>query len=166
MIVDMQDFFLKKFPVSMQSELIENQKVIIDLCVKNNIPAIVIEYKAGGVNRGKTRIELMDKIRGNLINVLVKENNGGFTKTDLDLILKKHNIKKIILMGLNANGCIQDTAIGANHRGYEVITSKGIIANSSSGSMEISKRNEEWYKMNTIFFENVKELYAYLSKKK
>ncbi len=164
-IVDMQDFFLKRFPISVQHEIIENQKIIIDFCVRRNIPSIIIEYKAGGVERGKTKKELVDSIGNNLVNVIVKDNNGGFTKTNLDVVLNKLNIRKIILMGLNANGCIQDTVIGANNRGYRVITSKGIIANSSSGNMEISKRNKEWYIKNTVFFDNVKSLYTYLSKK-
>ncbi len=163
-ITDMQDFFLKNLQPSIQNKLIENQKVVIEFCMKNNIPIIILEYKAGGKLRGATTSSLHKIIKGNLLEIILKENNGGFTKTNLDLILKNLKVSQIILLGLNANGCIQDTAIGALHRGYEVITAQGLIANSYGKSLEISKRNMNWYKSNTCFFDNPQELTGYLDR--
>ncbi|MCX6716927.1 MAG: hypothetical protein NTV72_03310 [Candidatus Taylorbacteria bacterium] len=44
-IVDMQDFFLQNMRAEIRSELIENQKKVIDLCLKSKMPFIIIEYK-------------------------------------------------------------------------------------------------------------------------
>jgi nicotinamidase-related amidase len=161
-IVDMQDFFLKNFPVSISNELVYNQKKVIGLCIKKKLPFLLLEYKAGGISRGKTILKLKKMVNNSVRGIINKENNSGFTKTNLDRTLRDLNIGAILLMGLNANGCIQDTAIGAIHRGYKVITAKGIVANSSRMDLTLSKRNEKWFKNNTNFFDNDTDLIDHL----
>ncbi len=164
-LIDMQDFFLKHFKPEIVKTLVINQSKVIDLCIKNKVPIIVLEYKCKGVFRGETIIELRRKIKNvSETLIVIKESNGGFTNTDLDKILKNIKCKKILLMGINANGCVQDTAISALHKGYVVMTSKGIIASAHRNDMELSKRNEAWYKENTIFFEDTKDLINHFSK--
>lgn len=158
----MQDFFLKNFPVLISKELVENQKRVIELCLKKKMPFVFLEYKAGGVFRGKTILRLEKLINDSLKETIVKESNSGFTNTDLDKTLKNLNVGTVLLMGLNANGCVQDTAIGAIHRKYKVITSEGIIASSSRKDLTLSKRNTEWFKKNTRFFKSSTDLVAYL----
>ena len=158
----MQDFFLKNFPVSISNELFENQKQVIDLCLKKKMPFVLVEYKAGGILRGKTILKLEKLFKDSVEEIFVKENNSGFTNTDLDKTLRNLNIKTVLLMGLNANACIQDTAIGAIRRRYKVITSEGIIASSSRKDLTLSKRNGRWFKKNTHFFESPAALITYL----
>ncbi|MBI5126601.1 MAG: cysteine hydrolase [Candidatus Taylorbacteria bacterium] len=159
-IIDMQDFFLRNFPVSISNKLLDNQKEIINICVIKKLPFILLEYKAGGIIRGETTLKLRKLLKNS--KVIIKANNSGFTHTNLDEILRDVHIGTVLLMGLNANGCIQDTSIGALHRGYKVITSKGIIASSSRKDLTLSKRNEQWFKNNTIFFEDTDGLVGYL----
>ncbi len=161
-IIDMQDFFLKNFPVSICNEFIENQKQVISLCMKKKLPFILLEYKAGGILRGKTILKLEKMVKSSTKETIIKNNNGGFTNTNLDKILRNQNIGTVLLMGLNANGCVQDTAIGAIHRGYRVISSEGVIASSSRKDLTLSKRNKNWFKEKTIFFEIFSELVRYL----
>jgi nicotinamidase-related amidase len=161
-IIDMQDFFLKNFPVSISNELIENQKHVINLCLKKKMPFVLLEYKAGGIFRGKTILKLEKIVKDSVKEIIVKESNSGFTDTDLDKTLRNLNVGTVLLMGLNANGCIQDTAIGAIHRRYKVVTSAGIIASSSRKDLALSKRNERWFKKNTHFFEDPTNLTSYL----
>jgi len=163
-IVDMQEFFLKNFIPASRNILVANQEKIIDLCVKNSAPTFLIEYKAGGVLRGKTIGKLSDKVKRILKETIIKESNSAFTGTDLDKMLQDLNVRKIILMGINANGCVQDTTIGALHRGYSVITSEGVIASSSRGDMSLSKRNKDWFARNTKFFSDFPQLLDYLAK--
>lgn len=164
-IVDMQEFFLNNISKQVQDELIKNQQNIIDIGINKDLQFILLEFKAGGELRGSTISKLSNKIKNHVKEVIIKDNNGGFTKTNLDSILKELNIKEIILMGLNANGCIQDTAIGAINRKYKVITSKGIIASSYRNNLTLSKRNEAWFRNNTLFFDNPKKLVEYLESK-
>ena len=161
-LIDMQDFFLKNFVPSVKKKLIHNQTVLIDLCVKNNIPIIVLEYKCRGIFRGETILQLKKKIKPILKEVIIKESNSGFTDTNLNTVLKDLKTKEVILAGINANGCIQDTAIGALYRGYKVTTSLGVIANLSRKDLDLSKRNKNWFMDNTNFFETVEDLINYL----
>ena len=161
-LIDMQDFFLNNFSSATRNYLINEQSKILDLCVNENIPLVVFEYKAGGVNRGKTTPKLEKKIRKISQEIIIKENNSAFTKTHLDKILKGLKVKRILLMGINANGCVQDTAIAAIHRGYKVITSSELMASASVGKLGLSKRNIKWYAENTDLFENERELMSYL----
>ena len=163
-LVDMQDFFLHHLQDGTRRKLIANQLEIIDLCMKNKVPIIVTEYKCRGISRGKMVPILQDKVKASLVKTIVKLNNGGFTKTELDSVLKSLKIKKLIVMGVNGNGCVQDTVIGALNRGYEVLISQGTIASAGQKDLESSKRNKLWYEEHTIFFDGPERLLRYLSK--
>lgn len=162
LIVDMQDFFLKNLDPFVKKTLLKNQLRIIDACTEKNFPFILLEYGDKGVSRGKTNTSITSKIKN--IQLLVKNNNSGFTKTTLDLILKKLHTKNIIVMGINANGCVQDTIIGALKRKYKIITSHGIIANSYKKDLNLSAQNKKWYQKNTSFFENIEDLLVEIEK--
>jgi nicotinamidase-related amidase len=157
-VVDMQDFFLKNFTRSTKDKLIENQIQVIKASIKNHVPIILLEYKAGGKLRGKTTRKILEVFKPKPTSIIVKENNSGFTNTNLDIILKELKAKKLILMGANANACVQDTALGALKRGYKVITSKGVIASGSRKDFSFSSQNGKWWKEHTLLLDNVGEL--------
>jgi nicotinamidase-related amidase len=163
-IVDMQEFFLQAFPQALRDKFINEQEKVIDACLKLKMPFFLVEYKAGGSDRGKTIQKLGTRIKGSLEETVIKESNGAFTDTSLDALLKKAHVKKIVLFGLNANGCIQDSAMGALRRGYEVLTSQGIIASSSRKDLSLSKRNKEWFVRNVSFFEDTESLIKELNR--
>jgi nicotinamidase-related amidase len=154
-IVDMQDFFLDNFTPKNRELLIMNQIKIIKLCVKNKLPFVILEYKCRGIFRGELIKKLDKMIKNTQKETIIKESNSGFTDTNLDSILNNLKIKQILLFGINANGCVQDTAIGAIRRGYRVITASGIIASSSRKDLELSVKNLKWYKKNTTFCEKI-----------
>lgn len=156
-LIDMQDFFLQHFKDSIKKTLIENQLRVLDKCAKQKIPLIVVEYKARGKFRGSTTGKLNQKLKTISHELIIKESNSAFTNTDLDKILKGLHTKKLFIIGINANACIQDTAIGAIHRGYKVTVSKGLTACASRTDMELSKRNEEWYRSNCRLLDTAEE---------
>jgi nicotinamidase-related amidase len=55
-------------------------------------------------------------------DIIVKEHwaQSGFANTDLDALLKQHDIQKIILVGLIANSCIESTGRFGMELGYHV----------------------------------------------
>lgn len=63
-------------------------------------------------------------------DVIVKEHWGqsGFANTDLDMLLKQHGIRKVILIGLIANTCVESTARFAMELGYQVTLVKDATA--------------------------------------
>jgi ureidoacrylate peracid hydrolase len=54
--------------------------------------------------------------------------SSGFANTDLDLILKRHGIERVIVIGLRANTCIDSTVRSAAELGYDVTLVTDAIA--------------------------------------
>lgn len=52
--------------------------------------------------------------------VVVKRKSDSFLGTDLDQILGDHQIGKIVVVGLDAAGCVKKTLLAAHNRGYEI----------------------------------------------
>jgi len=61
--------------------------------------------------------------------------SSGFANTDLDLLLKKHGIHQLIVIGLIAHTCIEATVRYAAELGYEVTVIKDATADYSNEMM-------------------------------
>jgi ureidoacrylate peracid hydrolase len=61
--------------------------------------------------------------------------SSGFANTDLDLLLKKHGIHQLIVIGLIAHTCIEATVRYAAELGYEVTVVKDATADYSDQEM-------------------------------
>jgi nicotinamidase-related amidase len=55
-------------------------------------------------------------------DVIAKEHwaSSGFANTDLDMLLRQHGVRRVIIIGLLANTCIETTAKFAMELGYQV----------------------------------------------
>jgi len=55
-------------------------------------------------------------------DVVAKEHwaSSGFANTDLDMLLRQHGVRRVIIIGLLANTCIETTAKFAAELGYQV----------------------------------------------
>jgi ureidoacrylate peracid hydrolase len=61
--------------------------------------------------------------------------SSGFANTDLDLLLKRHGIHKLIVIGLIAHTCVEATVRFAAELGYEVTVVKDATASYSDEHM-------------------------------
>jgi ureidoacrylate peracid hydrolase len=61
--------------------------------------------------------------------------SSGFANTDLDLLLKKHGIHQLIVMGLIAHTCVEATVRYGAELGYEVTVVKDATASYSDTEM-------------------------------
>jgi nicotinamidase-related amidase len=70
-------------------------------------------------------------------DIIVQEHwcSSGFANTDLDLLLKKHGIHKLIVIGLIAHTCVESTVRFAAELGYEVTMVKDATADYSDREM-------------------------------
>lgn len=66
----------------------------------------------------KPPVEALPRMKG---DPMVVSHADKFIGTDLDTILKNHNITTVIATGVVANGCVLFTTIGAASRGYKLI---------------------------------------------
>ena len=64
--------------------------------------------------------------------------SSGFANTDLDLQLKKHGVRKLVVMGMRANTCIESTVRFAAELGYETTLVKDAIGSFGKPEMEAS----------------------------
>ena len=70
-------------------------------------------------------------------DVVAQEHWGssGFANTDLDLLLKRHGIQRLIVIGLIAHTCVESTVRFAAELGYEVTVVKDATADFSDEHM-------------------------------
>jgi len=61
--------------------------------------------------------------------------SSGFANTDLDLLLKRHGIRRVILIGLLANTCVEATARFAAELGYDVTVVSDAVASFTQAEM-------------------------------
>jgi ureidoacrylate peracid hydrolase len=61
--------------------------------------------------------------------------SSGFANTDLDLLLKRHGIQRIIVVGLIAHTCVESTVRFAVELGYEVTMVRDATADYSDEQM-------------------------------
>ncbi|MBV9145961.1 MAG: cysteine hydrolase [Acidobacteria bacterium] len=61
--------------------------------------------------------------------------SSGFANTDLDLLLKRHGIERLIVIGLIAHTCVEATVRFAAELGYEVTVVKDAIADFTNDQM-------------------------------
>jgi nicotinamidase-related amidase len=64
--------------------------------------------------------------------------SSGFANTDLDLQLKKHGVRKLVLIGLRANTCIESTVRFGAELGYEVTLVKDAVGSFGTAEMAAS----------------------------
>lgn len=90
--------------------------------------------------------------------------SSGFANTDLDMQLKKHGIRKVIVIGMRANTCIESTVRFAAELGYEVTLVKDAIGSFSMSELESSLRYNLPAYSNSIV--STQELISQLSQSK
>ena len=80
-------------------------------------------------------------------DVVIKEHwaQSGFANTDLDAQLKQHGVRKIILVGLIANSCIESTARFGMELGYHVTLVTDATAAFSADGMKAAATNAPMY---------------------
>ena len=61
--------------------------------------------------------------------------SSGFANTDLDLLLKTHGIRKLVVIGLLAHTCVEATVRFAAELGYEVTVVRDATADYSDEAM-------------------------------
>lgn len=70
-------------------------------------------------------------------DIVVQEHwcSSGFANTDLDLLLKKHSIHQVIVIGLIAHTCVESTVRFAAELGFDVTVVKDAVADYSDVEM-------------------------------
>lgn len=125
LLIDMQPSFLKRMDEMELDTLISSQVDVLRFCARYDVPVIVLEYDG----EGRTIWGLEEEVkRVPRYQIVTKPKDDGFIDTHLDYILKEWQITNLCLMGVNASGCVRDTAESALDRNIEIITAEQLIA--------------------------------------
>lgn len=161
LIIDMQyDFLEKSSPLFVDEcrDIIANIKDILNKFREMGLPRIFVkrEHRESGIDIDLTRKDLFIEKGGFLIEkkcgseivdelkpldneiVIIKRRFSAFFGTELDLILRRMEIKTLILTGIQTPNCIRTTAFDGISLDYEVIV---ISDATKSKSEEIQKNN-------------------------
>ncbi|MEK6899693.1 MAG: isochorismatase family protein [Nanoarchaeota archaeon] len=142
LLIDMQPTFLEKLDLYKSRQMINYQSKVLDYCVEQDLPVFVLEF----LGCGKTIRSLSRKMSPlKRIKKITKRNDDGFKKTSLAADLSVEGIRTVMLMGVYASYCIRDTAIGAIDNGFDITTSRMLIADPFSLEHEF-KESIKWYK--------------------
>ena len=102
---------------------------LIDAARKNNTEVIFVQHNAGegsGLSVGDEDFEIIDRIRPKQgEKVYVKTINSCFGNSDFKAYMKQQEDKRLMIVGLQTNYCIDATVKSAFERGYEVIIPEG-----------------------------------------
>lgn len=163
LLIDMQEIYLTNVSDEEKKREIPYQLEVLDYCKKNNLPVFVLEFAGFGdtIPILKDKIDSSDKK-----SYIIKTCRNGFHETSLDEQLKSENIKHLLLMGLYASACVRSTAENALDRGYNILTSKDLIADENSDSYDPESTVLEsrwWYKEKGIYRESYKDLLKIIS---
>jgi len=140
-VIDMQNVFVKKdSPLEVKNirnnlnefkEFIEKlrEKGILIIYTRhcfsiegNPIEAKLFPKLKDEMKKGTKEWSICDKLKPNEGDIVIdKTRYDSFFKTELDDILKKNNIKNIIITGTITNICCESTARSAMYRDYNVI---------------------------------------------
>ena len=102
---------------------------LIDAARKNNVEVVFVQHDAGegsGLSVGDEDFEIIDRIRPKQgEKVYVKTINSCFGNSDFKAYMKQQEDKRLMIVGLQTNYCIDATVKSAFERGYEVIIPEG-----------------------------------------
>ena len=102
---------------------------LIDAARKNNVEVVFVQHDAGkgsGLSAGDEAFEIIDRIKpAQGEKVYVKTINSCFGNKDFKQYMKSLEDKRLMIVGLQTNYCIDATVKSAFERGYEVIIPEG-----------------------------------------
>ena len=107
----------------------KNIKQLISVARENNIEVIYVQHDAGpgsGLSVGDKGFEIADQVspeKGE--KIFIKTINSCFGNSDFREYMEKQEDKRLMIIGLQTNYCIDATVKSAFERGFEVIIPEG-----------------------------------------
>lgn len=102
---------------------------LIDAARKNDVEVIFVQHDAGegtGLSVGDEDFELVGEVgRREVEKVFVKKINSCFGNRDFRDYMEKQSDKRLMIVGLQTNYCIDATVKSAFERGFDVIIPEG-----------------------------------------
>ena len=128
LVVDMQKCLVDEELYDYDS-FVEKTAKLIDAARKNRVEVIYVQHDAGpgsGLSAGDDGFEIADQVAPKENEkVFVKTINSCFGNPEFREYMEQQEDKRLMIIGLQTNYCIDATVKSAFERGYEVIIPEG-----------------------------------------
>ena len=128
MVIDMQKGLVDE-ELYDYDNFVDRTTQLIEAARKNNVEVIFVQHDAGsdsGMTVGDEAFEIADQVRPKPgEKVFVKTINSCFGNTDFKRYMGQQRDKRLMIIGLQTNYCIDCTVKSAFERGFEVIIPEG-----------------------------------------
>lgn len=132
-LIDMQSGFVGGLRRGALPRILKSQIKVLGQCVEENIPTVVLEYRGHGKTIDELAAVLSQVPR---TRTIIKSNDDGFENTTLHKTLRSWGSQNLLLMGINAEACVKETAQSALRLNYAIATSSKLIAGMSHHDKE------------------------------
>ena len=154
-------------------EILPNIQKVIDNCRENDGLIIFMQhrYRAGKPDKNLVNMrpnciegsggENIDKALTVLEQdyVIQKRRYSAFFGTDLDLVLREHDIKNVIVVGTKTNCCIRSTVNDAYHLDYNVYVVRECVATNDETVNNVHLTDIDKYFGSVVSMEELKRLF-------
>ena len=127
-VIDMQKALMDDELYQLNT-LLTNVKTIVDTARANGVEVIYVQHDAGpgtGFSVGDEAFEITDEVAPHEgEKVFVKTINSCFGNKEFRDYMEQQNDKRLMIIGLQTNYCIDCTVKSAFERGFEVIIPEG-----------------------------------------
>lgn len=148
LLIDMQNE--SSFGIEGMEEALDNAALVLTACRQNKIPVLYSRHthrpdgldaslgepipENGSISYclGTVAVEICEKVKPKPDEpVIDKHRWSSFFATELDLLLRKRDVKNLIIGGFVTDGCVLNTVYDAFFRDYRVILVKDMMAASN-----------------------------------
>ncbi len=158
LLIDMQNE--ASFSIQGMDEALDNAALVLEACRQKRIPVLYSRHthRSDGLDAslkepvpengsiayclGTDAVEISVKVRPLRHEPVVDKHRwSSFFATELDLLLRRLDIKKIIIGGFVTDGCVLNTVYDAFFRDYRIVLVKDMMAASSKTAHAFSVIN-------------------------
>ncbi len=162
LLIDMQPYFTRRVS-NIETIEVPNMLRVLEHAGENKIPVVVLEYEGNGSTIGalKAKVDALPTSKA----YVSKSYDNGFANTDLRYRLRCMGTTEVVLMGINASACVKATATGALNKGFGILTSLDLIADSYyCGNLD--HRSGDWYRKHGRVAQDHHDLLGFIDKKR
>ena len=128
LVIDMQKALVNKDLYAFDT-FVDSTVQLVNAARKNGIEVIFVQHDAGsgsGLSVGDEGFEIIDPLRPKTgEKVFVKTINSCFGNQEFKAYMKQQEDKRLMIIGLQTNYCIDATVKTAFERGFEIIIPEG-----------------------------------------
>lgn len=116
-LIDMQEKLLAAMEPHYILKILARQKIVLNAAKELNVPVIITEQYSKGLGKTLPELSMLFKEEWPIID---KTSFSCFGDVNFRRTIERRPLKSLVLMGVETHVCIQQTAIDAMARGFDV----------------------------------------------